>query len=392
MNVRLIPFGRLAKDATSAFNKLDGESFLPVGKVPIIDQGKAAIAGYTNDEGLAVSLNNPVVVFGDHTQIFKYVDHAFVLGADGTKVLEVDLALIDPLYFYHVVRTARFPDKGYSRYFKYLKKQSFPVPVDIDDQRRIAALLSRAEWLIAQRKESLHLIDELVRSVFLEMFGDPARNEKGWKKKPLDKLGDVSTGKTPPSAREGMFVDDVSSNAGMPFVTPGDLESKEPIMRHVSEAGAAFTRPVRSGATLVCCIGATIGKVGQAVGTSAFNQQINAIEWHDASADLFGEVLMRLMKPVIKQLGGTNTTLPILKKSKFEKVKVIDPGPELKLAFALRMNAIAKLRRSLVQCAQSLEQLSGSLSQRAFRGELKSSIAPDHKASSLKTSTGGINA
>lgn len=388
----MLPFTRLAKDRTSAFNKLDGEFFLPTGKVPIIDQGKAAIAGYTDDQSLAVSLGFPVVVFGDHTQIFKFVDHAFVLGADGTKVLEVDQDLIDPLYFYHVIRSARFPNKGYSRYFKYLKKQSFPVPENVEDQRRIAVLLSRAESLIAQRKGSLRLLDELVRSVFLEMFGDPVRNEKGWRKKPLDELGDVSTGKTPPSAREGMFVPDLGSYEGMPFVTPGDLESEEPVMRYVTEEGAATTRPVRSGATLVCCIGATIGKVGQAVGTSAFNQQINAIEWHDARADQFGVILMRLIRPVIRHLGGTNTTLPILKKSKFEKVKVIDPNPEMKLVFALRVNAIARLKQNLTESAGHIEQLYGSLSQRAFRGELKNSIAPDYEASSLKSSTSGINA
>lgn len=52
--------------------------------------------------------------------------------------------------------------------------------VDFDDQIRIAHLLGKVEGLIAQRKHQLQQLDELLKSVFLEMFGDPVRNEKGW--------------------------------------------------------------------------------------------------------------------------------------------------------------------------------------------------------------------
>src|SRR5690554_5775586 len=60
-----------------------------------------------------------------------------------------------------------------------LKKISFNVP-PLSDQLHIANLLSKAENLIVQRKESIRLLDEFLKSTFLEMFGDPVRNEKGW--------------------------------------------------------------------------------------------------------------------------------------------------------------------------------------------------------------------
>jgi type I restriction enzyme, S subunit len=66
--------------------------------------------------------------------------------------------------------------------FKKLSEIRIPLPT-IDEQRRIADLLSKAESLIAKRKESIALLDEYLKSVFLEMFGDPVRNEKGWEKK-----------------------------------------------------------------------------------------------------------------------------------------------------------------------------------------------------------------
>lgn len=61
----------------------------------------------------------------------------------------------------------------------YLSDIQIPYPEEIDDQRRIAHLLSKVEGLIAQRKQHLQQIDELLKSMFLEMFGDPVRNERG---------------------------------------------------------------------------------------------------------------------------------------------------------------------------------------------------------------------
>jgi type I restriction enzyme S subunit len=59
-----------------------------------------------------------------------------------------------------------------------------PFP-PLDDQIRIAHLLGKVEGLIAQRKKHLQQLDDLLKSVFLEMFGDPVRNEKGWPINPL---------------------------------------------------------------------------------------------------------------------------------------------------------------------------------------------------------------
>jgi type I restriction enzyme, S subunit len=66
-------------------------------------------------------------------------------------------------------------------------KLEIPLP-PIADQKRIAYLLGKVEGLIAQRKQHLQQLDDLLKSVFLEMFGDPVRNEKGWAKETLGKL------------------------------------------------------------------------------------------------------------------------------------------------------------------------------------------------------------
>lgn len=69
-----------------------------------------------------------------------------------------------------------------------LSKISLYFPENLDDQIRIATVLTRAEKLITKRKESIKALDELLKSTFLEMFGDPVRNERGWEKETLRNL------------------------------------------------------------------------------------------------------------------------------------------------------------------------------------------------------------
>ena len=62
--------------------------YKPSGDYPIVDQGQGLIAGWTDDSKDLISNNLPLVVFGDHTRAFKYVDFPFVRGADGTQLLK----------------------------------------------------------------------------------------------------------------------------------------------------------------------------------------------------------------------------------------------------------------------------------------------------------------
>ena len=68
-----------------------------------------------------------------------------------------------------------------------------PLP-SLTEQRRIAAILDKADAIRRKREQALTLADDFLRSVFLEMFGDPAENERGWPVSPLGDLGDVQGG------------------------------------------------------------------------------------------------------------------------------------------------------------------------------------------------------
>ena len=100
------------------------------------------------------------------------------MGADGTKVL-IPKIEADVKYLYFALRSLRIPSAGYSRHFKFLKEQKIPLP-PLAEQKRIAGILDAADVLRAKRRESIEQLDALLQSAFLDMFGDPITNPKGW--------------------------------------------------------------------------------------------------------------------------------------------------------------------------------------------------------------------
>ena len=156
------------------------------GKYQIIDQSQNDIAGYTNqEEGLFKDI--PAIVFGDHTRAIKYVDKPCFLGADGVKLLRAKDSKANYKYLYYVLTNAKIPDTGYNRHFKWLKEINIPL-YDEETQNNIVKELEKVTNLIDKRKKQLEKLDELVKSRFIEMFGDPVVNPKSWETAPLSTL------------------------------------------------------------------------------------------------------------------------------------------------------------------------------------------------------------
>jgi type I restriction enzyme S subunit len=120
-------FSDVCKDRTSQSRKIQRSTYLDSGLLPVVDQGQNFIAGYTNETDKVTRVDRPVVVFGDHTRLVKYVDFDFVVGADGAKIL-IPNEKFDPLFFSVLLRLMPIPDLGYSRHMRALKKLVFPCP------------------------------------------------------------------------------------------------------------------------------------------------------------------------------------------------------------------------------------------------------------------------
>ena len=130
------------------------------GAIPIIDQSRDYIAGYTDDIESRVESNEPYIVFGDHTRILKYVPFPFAKGADGTQlIMSNNLDLMPQCLLFTSLVSVDLSNYSYARHFKYLKEEEILVPT-----ASIANAFSKhvAKWYakIQLNREQLRLLSE----------------------------------------------------------------------------------------------------------------------------------------------------------------------------------------------------------------------------------------
>ena len=164
-------FDDLFVDKTKFGTKLKTMDYRSQGKNIIIDQGQALVAGYTDrSEGIFDEV--PVIIFGDHTRVLKYIDTPFFLGADGVKILRCRLEDANYKYLYYALKNAHIPNTGYNRHYKWLKEIFIKYP-SYKEQENIVNTLDKISGTIEKRKKELSLFDNLIKARFVEMFGDP---------------------------------------------------------------------------------------------------------------------------------------------------------------------------------------------------------------------------
>lgn len=200
-------FDEIFIDKTKYGVKVQTAEYGERGKHIIIDQGQNQIAGYTDcEDGLFEEV--PVVIFGDHTRVIKYVDEPFFLGADGVKVLRSKDNNANYKYLYYALKNAKIPNTGYNRHFKWLKEVKIEYP-DRERQDEIVEILDKVSDVIRKRQDELSKLDDLIRARFAELFGDMKVNIKGWKIKTFEKMSCLITDgehATPKRTTEGIYL------------------------------------------------------------------------------------------------------------------------------------------------------------------------------------------
>jgi type I restriction enzyme S subunit len=168
---RVVKFDQAITRATRV-PKVKQSDYQPIGLVPIIDQGQSFIAGYTDKSPYKDNL--PVIVFGDHTRVLKFVDFPFVAGADGTQVLIPNRTLFDPLFVYYALSTIDIPSRGYNRHFSLLRESSLPLP-PLDEQREIARMLQAVDAKIAAEQTRRAALEDLFKTLLHELMSGRRR-------------------------------------------------------------------------------------------------------------------------------------------------------------------------------------------------------------------------
>ena len=234
-----------------------------------------------------------------------------------------------------------------------------------DEQRRIISKLDKVIELIELRTRQLSKLDELVKSRFIEMFGDPKDNLKGYAKKQLKETCRIITGNTPSRAVDEYYGDDIewikTDNIVEGILYPTTAAES------LSEKGMAVGRTVEKDSILMACIAGSLSSIGRVCVTDrkvAFNQQINAIEPIQYNM-LFLYVMLQLSKAYL--IEEINMALKgILSKSKLEEKMFILPPMDLQQQFAAFVEQIDKSKIEIQKSLEKLEILKKSLMQQYF--------------------------
>ena len=245
-----------------------------------------------------------------------------------------------------------------------LEKIVISVP-DLEQQTAFVEQMDAVRNMIVYRKEQLKKLDELVKSRFIEMFGDPVTNPKGWDKRKLSNECDIVTGNTPSRKNPEYYGDYIewimSDNINTPNATLTRADE------YLSQSGLEVGRYVDAGAILMTCIAGSIGCIGNVAIADrkvSFNQQINGII-PKANNTWFMYVLFELTKKEIQS--SINMALKgILSKGQLSEMEFIFPPIDLQNEFATFVEQTDKLKFEVKEALEKLETLKKSLMQQYF--------------------------
>ena len=188
-------------------------------KLPVLTAGKSFVLGYTNEtEGVFRGKNEPVIIFDDFTRDTKYVDFDFKVKSSAMKILHKHNKDDSLKYLHYALNNIKYVPFSHKRlWISDFSNMEIDYPSP-EIQNTIATELDTIQSAIDNKKQQLALLDEAVKSEFVEMFGNPVTNEKGWESKRLDLccdgIGDGLHG-TPEYVDESNF----------PFINGNNLEN-----------------------------------------------------------------------------------------------------------------------------------------------------------------------
>ena len=247
-----------------------------------------------------------------------------------------------------------------------------PLP-SLQDQIRIAELLTKAENLITQRKESIALLDELLKSSFLEMFGDPSHNQKKFPKGTIrDVVSEVKYGTSKPAEESGSYrylrMNNITSNGYMDFSNLKyiNLEKNEENKYLVKKGDLLFNRTNSKelvGKTGIYNENNQMAIAGYLIRIRT-NEKANPWFLWGYLNSLHGKKTLFSMCKSIVGMANINA-------QELQEIKIAIPPIELQNQFAAIVEKVEALKSEYQTSLKELENMYGVLSQKAFKGELK---------------------
>ena len=353
---------------------VNNTEYNPEFQIPVLTPGKSFILGYTNEqEGIYDRL--PTIIFDDFTTAFKYVDFPFKVKSSAMKMLNTTSIKFDIKFIYYLMQTINFQAKEHKRYWisKYSQLQVRIPP--LEEQKKIAAILDAADDYRQKTKALIDKYDQLTQSIFLDMFGDPVTNPKGWEKQPLNSIcTKISVGFV--GTCEPYYC---SKEDGVAMLRTGNLGEGYLRLSNLKYVTYDFhDKQKKSQLTAGDLLIARHGDNGKAVlYNGEFNQanclNIVILRPSNRLKSLYVQFLLNnenTRKMMAGRTGGA--TQKVINTKEIQKLEVTVPPINFQNQFAERVAQIEKQKQQAEASLVKAEELFSSLLQRAFKGELTS--------------------
>ena len=245
----------------------------------------------------------------------------------------------------------------------------------LEEQRRIAAILDQAETLRTQRRTALALLDSLTQSLFLDMFGDPAINQKGWEVKTIEELCEVKGGKRLPKGAEYSPTPTPHRYIRVTNLSNGQVDQSQ-LLYLTPEIQKSIGRYIVNTGDVIISIAGSIGLVAPVPasldGANLTENAAKLVQRRDGNYLPDFLAFMLGTKAIQDQIQSHVGQVTIGKLALFRIEKLTIPLPPLPLqqTFATRIASIEALKATHRRALAALDALFASLQQRAFAGQL----------------------
>lgn len=360
------PFADVIRARGSGTAGLPQSEWKGRGEFPVIGQGEEYIEGWTDREDLAIRPAPALVLYGGHTRRAKFVDRPFVPGPN-VKILEPAKTLDAKFLFYYLMQVP-IKSRGYADHFPEVRRCTIPIP-SLAEQKRIAAILDKADAIRRRRQETARLADTLIPSVFYEMFGTSPSSES-----PLGNCLQL--------CRNGLSVRQGELPGGLPISRIETISEAKVNPARVGYAGLGRGQVegwlLQEGDILFSHINSLehLGKV--AIYTGQPPELVHGMNLLCLRADAtqvlplyllyalrtsgFRARLLKYVNQSVNQVSVSTTNL--------RQVTIGVPPLQAQELFVARANAIRESVTHLESTSEVCNDLFNSLVQRAFRGEL----------------------
>jgi type I restriction enzyme, S subunit len=369
---RQADFAEVIQSRGAGASGLPQSEWTTSGKYPVIGQGAEYIEGWTDREDLVVRPARALVLYGGHTRRAKLVDHPFVPGPN-VKILEPAPDL-DAAFLFRYLEQLKIESRGYADHFPDVRRRRVPVPPP-PEQRWIAKILDKADGLRAKRRAALAQLDTLTQSIFLDMFGDPATNPKGWPVVSVGNICEVKGGKRLPKGEEYSSVP-----TQFRYIRVIDLKGgrvgESALVYLKPEIQAEIARYVVNTGDVIISIAGSIGLV------AAVPESLDGVNLTENAAKLVprtaGQYEAGYLAEYLQtehaqsQIGSHvgQVTIGKLALFRIEKLTVPLPPRDLQREFIRRIAAVNLQVSAQLEARSRLDDLFSSLQHRAFRGML----------------------